>query len=68
MSEKRSYDLMPSRFPMWPGEHCKYSRIDRAGRNSLEAGKENLQADYPNLLEPGTKEYKATLSTSLKAS
>lgn len=53
---------------MWFGEHCKYSRIDRAGRKSLEMGRENLQADYPDLLEPGAKEAKATLSTSLKAS
>lgn len=55
-------------FPMWVGEYCKYSRIDRAGRKSLEAGRENPQADSPNLLEPGAKKAKATPSISLKVS
>lgn len=53
---------------MWFGEYCKYSRIDRAGRKSLEVGRENLQADSPDVLEPGAKEAKATPSISLKAS
>lgn len=34
----------------------------------MEVGRENLQADSPNLLEPGAKKAKATPSTSLKAS
>lgn len=34
----------------------------------MEVGRENLQADYPNLLEPRAKEVKTTLSISLKAS
>lgn len=55
-------------FPHVVQKHCKYSRIDRAGRKSLEVGRENLQADYPNSLQPGAKEAKATLSIFLKAS
>lgn len=55
-------------FPRWFGEDCKYSGIDRAGRKSLEVGREDLQADSPRLLEPGAKEAKATPSASLKAS
>lgn len=52
---------------MWFGEHCQYSRIDGAGRQSLEVSRENLQLDYPNSLEPGAKKVKTTLSISLKA-
>lgn len=53
---------------MWFGEHSKYSRIDRARRKYLEVGRENLQVDSPNLLEPGAKEAEGTLSIFLKTS
>lgn len=49
-------------------KHCKYSRIDRAGKKSLEVGRENLPADYSTSLQPGAKEAKATLFISLKVS
>lgn len=55
-------------FPHVTQKHCKYSRIDRAGKKSLEVGRENLPADYPTSLQPGAKEAKATLFISVKAS
>ena len=67
-SSSSSSSLQMNVFPHVTWKHCKYYRMDRAGKKSLEVGRENLPADYPSSLQPGAKEAKATLCISLKAS